>query len=100
MEVLIIVYSHLSNKREVTLTNFEKFHPPQKNPPSTFIDFLDFFHPPLLHYLLQLYTSFFQKNPTLMFILTSTFIPTSTFIDFETFALPLRLYQPPWLLMR
>ena len=26
-------YSHLSNKREVTLTDFEKFHPPQKNPP-------------------------------------------------------------------
>ena len=26
-----------------TLTDFEKFHPPQnKNPPSTFIDFLDF----------------------------------------------------------
>ena len=23
-------YSHLSNKREVTLTDFEKFHPPQK----------------------------------------------------------------------
>ena len=33
-------YSHLSNKREVTLTDFEKFHPPQKNPPSTFIDFI------------------------------------------------------------
>ena len=34
---------------ESTLTDFEKFHPPQKkNPPSsTFIDFLDFFHPPL-----------------------------------------------------
>ena len=26
-------YSHLSNKREVTLTNFEKFHPPQKKIP-------------------------------------------------------------------
>ena len=36
-------YSHLSNKRDVTLTDFEKFHPPQnKNPPYTFIDFLDF----------------------------------------------------------
>ena len=23
-------YSHLSNKREVKLTDFEKFHPPQK----------------------------------------------------------------------
>ena len=28
---------------EPTLTDFEKFHPPQnKNPPSTFIEFLDF----------------------------------------------------------
>ena len=28
---------------EPTLTNFEKFHPPQnKNPPSSFINFLDF----------------------------------------------------------
>ena len=36
-------YSHLSNKRDVTLTDFEKFHPTQiKNPPYTFIDFLDF----------------------------------------------------------
>ena len=27
-------YSHLSNKRDVTLTDFEKFHPPQiKIPP-------------------------------------------------------------------
>ena len=43
-------YSHLSNKREVTLTDFEKFHPPKKKSPSTFIDFLNFFHPPLLVY--------------------------------------------------
>ena len=35
-------YSHLSNKCDVTLTDFEKFHPTQiKNPPYTF-DFLDF----------------------------------------------------------
>jgi hypothetical protein len=26
-------YSHLSNEREVTLTDFEKFHPPQKKSP-------------------------------------------------------------------
>ena len=39
----IVQYSHLSNKRDVTLTDFEKFHPTQiKNPPYTFIDFLDF----------------------------------------------------------
>ena len=44
-------YSHLSNKCEVTLTGFEKSHPTKKkkkNLPSTFIDFLDFFHPPPL----------------------------------------------------
>ena len=37
------IYSHLSNKRDVMLTNFEVFHPAQiKNPPYTFMDFLDF----------------------------------------------------------
>ena len=36
-------YSHLSNKRDVRLTDFEKFHPQQNNnPPYTFIDFLEF----------------------------------------------------------
>ena len=40
---LITWYSHLSNKRDVKLTDFEKFHPTQiKNPTYTFIDFLDF----------------------------------------------------------
>ena len=34
-----VCYSHLSNKRDVH-TFFEKFHPPKKNPPSTFIDFI------------------------------------------------------------
>ena len=44
-------YSHLSNKREGTLTDFgKKIHPPCTFPPSTFIDFLDLFHPPLLVY--------------------------------------------------
>ena len=34
-------YSHLSNKRDVTLTDFGKFHPAQnKNPPCRFIDFI------------------------------------------------------------
>ena len=33
------MYSHLSNKRDVTLTDFGKFHLAQnKNPPCTFID--------------------------------------------------------------
>ena len=32
-------YTHLSNKRDVTLTDFGKFDPAQnKNPPCTFID--------------------------------------------------------------
>ena len=49
--VCIKKYSHLSNKREVTLTDFEKkIHLQRTFPPSTFIDFLDFFHPPLLVY--------------------------------------------------
>ena len=35
------MYSHLSNKREVTLTDFDKISPStKKNPPSTFIDFI------------------------------------------------------------
>ena len=39
----MLYYSRLSNKRDVALTDFENFHPPQnKNPPYTFIDFLDF----------------------------------------------------------
>ena len=38
---LYCIYSHLSNKRDVTLTNFGKFHPTQnKNPPCTFIYFI------------------------------------------------------------
>ena len=61
-------YSHLSNKREVTLTDFEK-----KYPPSTFIDFLDLFHPPLLVYCIYVLV-FFQKIPPSTFILTSTAI--------------------------
>ena len=44
-------YSHLSDKREVTPTDFEKFHPPQKKSTHQVIDFLDLFqksHPPRL----------------------------------------------------
>ena len=77
-----------------TLTDFEKFHPPQnKNTPSTFIDFLDFFHPTLLVYCSYV-LDFFQNIPP------STFIPTSSFINSGTFAPPSRLFQPPWLLER
>ena len=46
---------------EPTLTNFEKFHPPQnKNPPSSFIDFLDF---STLHSsFIRFYVLVFLKN--------------------------------------
>ena len=78
--------SHLYNKSEVTLTDFEK-----NSPLSMFIDFLNFFHPPLLVYCSYTLV-FFPKNPTLHiysnlhfylfcnFWTTSTFIPTSTVI--------------------
>ena len=40
-QCIMLIYSHLSNKRDVTLTDFGKFHPAQnKNPPCTFIDFI------------------------------------------------------------
>ena len=41
MEKVVFIYSHLSNRCDVTLTDFGKFHPTQnKNPPCTFIDFI------------------------------------------------------------
>ena len=44
-----LLYTHLSNRREVTLTEFEKFHPPQKKiPPSSFINFITIYQPPRL----------------------------------------------------
>ena len=83
------VYSHLSNKREVMLTDFEK-----KNPPSMHIStlhvywFLRFF-PTSTPRLLQLGTIFFQKIHVYSnlhvywfcnFCLPYTFIPTSSAI--------------------
>ena len=63
-------YSHLSNKGEVRLTDFEKkIHPPRAFPSSTFIDFLDLFHPPLLIYCIYVLNSFFLKNPPRLLIL-------------------------------
>ena len=70
-----------------TLTDFEKFHPQQKNPPSTFIDSSS-------PRLLKLCISFFHKIPP------SKFIPTSTFSDLANFAPPQGLFQPPRLLER
>ena len=54
-------YSYLSNKRDVTLTDFEKFHPLQKKSPlhiSWFLRF--FFHPPLRVYCI--YVLVFSKK--------------------------------------
>ena len=69
------LYSNLSNKRGVTLIDFEKqFHPPRTFTPSTFIDFLDFFHPPLHVYCI--YVLVFSKKSR-----------------------PPRLFQPPRLLI-
>ena len=88
-----VLYSHLSNKRGVTIIDLKK------NPPSTHIStlhvywFLRFF-PPSTPRLLQLSANFFQKIPP------SRFIPTSTFIDFATFAPLPCLFQLPRLLER
>ena len=71
---------------------FWKIPPSTKiNPPSPFIDFLDFFHPPLLVYksyvLVFSIVGIFHKIPS------STFIPTTTFSDLATFASPPRLLE-------
>ena len=59
-------YSHLSNKRDVTLTDFGKFHHAQnKNPPCKFIDFITklsiFLQNPMKIFLMAIlsYTSLF-----------------------------------------
>ena len=69
-------YSHLPNKRDVTLTDFEIK-----------------FYPPLLVYCSYVLVFSKKKKP-------STFIPTSMFTDFTTFVPPPRLFQPPRLLER
>ena len=66
-------YSHLSNKHEVKLTNFEKYHPLQKKIHPHVYWFLRLF-PSSTSPLLELCTSIFQKIPPSMFITTSTFI--------------------------
>ena len=62
------VYSHLSNKRGVTLIDFEKkIHPPRTFLPSTFIDFLDFFHPPLNVYCIYILVFSRKSHPPRLF---------------------------------
>ena len=76
-----IMYSHLSNKREIMLTDFEeKNHPPRTFPPSTFIGFLDFFHPPLLVYCSYV----LRKIPPSTFIPPSTLLILQLVFDLET----------------
>ena len=61
-------YSHLSNKRGGTLIDFEKkIHPPRTFPPSTFIDFLDFFHPPLHAYFIYVLVFSKKSHPPRLF---------------------------------
>ena len=52
--LLVLDYSHLSNKHEVTLTDFEKFRPPQNKIP-----------PPRLLISLQNYPIFLQNLMTI-----------------------------------
>jgi len=54
MKNIIFMYSHLSNKREVTLIDFEKFHPTQKKIP-----------PPRLLISLQNFPIFLQNLMTI-----------------------------------
>ena len=60
-------YSHLSNKREVTLTDFENSTVHKKNPPSMFIDFLDYFHPPLQVYCIYVLAFAKKSHPPRLF---------------------------------
>ena len=61
-------YSHLSNKRGVTLIDFEKkINPPRTFPPSTFIDFSDFFHPPLHVYCIYILVFSKKSHPPRLF---------------------------------
>ena len=86
-------YSDLSNKREVTLTDFEKFHPPQN------CFFLNYTKSKSLAVKATCFTQYLSYLNTKGED-SSCNIPTSTFIDFATFAPPPRLFQPPHLLER
>ena len=62
------MYSHLSNKRGGTLIDFEKkIHPPRTFPPSTFMDFLNFFHPPLHVYCIYVLVFSKKSHPPRLF---------------------------------
>ena len=98
-KICVVKYSHLSNKREVTLTDLEKFHSPQKkNPPLHKIVF-SWITQKLFKLELSFKSNMFQPIFQLFkykmsglqysnlhvswfcnFCTPSTFIPTSTFI--------------------
>ena len=87
--VLSSCYSHLSNKRDVMLTNFGKLHPAQnKNPTCTFIDLITKFSIFLKNLMRFFSRSFWDIN-----LYSSIKIDGKSPVDFATFApLPLHIY--------
>ena len=81
-----LIYTHLSNKRDVMLTDLRKFHPAQKeNPPCTFIDFItklwDILTEPNDGFYFILAQKLTEKVQLILQLLQSyMFIPTSTVI--------------------
>ena len=69
-EILLCWWGADCRNCEVTLTDFEKrIHPPRTFPPSTFIDFLDFFRPQLLVYSSYVLVFFKTSHPPRLLIL-------------------------------
>ena len=94
-------YSHLSNKRDVTLTNFGKFHPTQnKNPPCMFIAFITKLSIKTFNILTELKWRFFSRSFWAIHLYSSVKIDGKSPVDFATFATPTRIFQPQRLLER
>jgi hypothetical protein len=92
------VYSHLSNKREVTLTDFEKFHPPQN---CFFVK--NYRKNNCLNYSLAVEATCFTKHLSYLNSKGEAYscnIPTSMFFDFATFAPPPTLARTKLLCMK
>ena len=89
----LTLISLIFDKREVTLTDFEK-KTPSRNISTLHLYYFLRSTPPSTTRLLHLCVSFFHNT------LPSTFIATSTYIDLGTFVPPLRFLQPPRLLER
>ena len=97
------MYSHLSNKRDVTLTDFGKFHPAQnKNPPLH----VYWFHYRSFNILTEL--SIFLQNLMMIFLTVILSYKSLFWLKnwqkkssrFCNFCTPTRLFQPPRLLER